>query len=343
MMRMPKFRYFAPKTLKEAAAILAGEGPTAMIVAGGTDLYPNMKRRHQMPKTLVGLRRISRLTGLRGSARGGFSLGPATTLTEMEEHRALRDAWPGLHEAVRSISTPILRNMGTIGGNLCLDTRCNYYNQTWEWRRAINFCMKCDGDVCWVAPGSDVCLAVSSSDSAPMLCAMDAKLRLVSSAGERTLSACDFFRHDGIQYLAKQPDEILAGIDLPPVDGRRTAYRKLRRREAFDFPVLGVAATLRFEGPVVSEARLWLGAVASSPVRADGAERALAGKPLTEESIDAASRLAFPRAKPVDNTDLGVRWRKEMARLLTRDALRSLRQPPSPRARKPIDGLGGTS
>jgi len=334
MMRLPEFRYLAPKSLREAAAILTGEGPTAMIVAGGTDLYPNMKRRHQTPATLVSLRHVARLAGVRalrlatggdgGAARGLF-IGPNTTLTAMEENALLRRAWPGLHEAVRTISTPILRNMGTIGGNILLDTRCNYYNQSYEWRRAINFCMKCDGSVCWVAPGSDICLAVSSSDSAPMLCAIGARLRLVSSQGERTVEARELFQKDGIRYLAKRPDEILSGIELPPSHGWRTAYRKLRRREAFDFPVLGVAVALRFEGDVVAEARLWLGAVASAPIAVPEAEAALAGAPLTEERIDTASRLAFPKAKPVDNTDFGVRWRKEMARLLTRDALRSFR------------------
>jgi 4-hydroxybenzoyl-CoA reductase subunit beta len=326
MMRLPRFRYMAPATLKEAARVLAGEGPGAMVVAGGTDLYPNMKRRHQMPKTVVALRRLQRLRGIRGSARRGFSVGPLTTLTEMEESAALRRAWPGLHEAVRTISTPILRNMGTIGGNLCLDTRCNYYNQNYEWRRAINFCMKCEGVVCWVAPGSDVCLAVSSSDGAPMLCAIGARLRLVSAAGERSIEAKDLYVRDGIRYLSKRPDEILAGIDLPQAAGWRTAYRKLRRREAFDFPVVGVAACVRFEGPLVAEARLWLGAVASAPVAAEEATRALTGRPLDDQAIDAASRLAWPVAKPVDNTDFGVRWRKEMARLLTRDALRAVRQ-----------------
>ena len=326
MMRLPRFRYTAPATLMEATRVLAGEGPEAMVVAGGTDLYPNMKRRHQMPKSVVALRRLERLRGIRGSARGGFSVGPLTTLTEIEESAPLARAWPGLHEAVRTISTPILRNMGTIGGNLCLDTRCNYYNQNYEWRRAINFCMKCEGEVCWVAPSSDVCLAVSSSDGAPMLCAIGARLRLVSASGGRVIETKDLYVRDGIRYLSKRPDEILASIDLPPAAGWRTAYRKLRRREAFDFPVVGVAACLRFEGPVVAEARLWLGAVASAPVDAGEAARALVGRPLDDEAIDAASRLAWPVAKPVDNTDFGVRWRKEMARLLTRDALRSLRR-----------------
>jgi 4-hydroxybenzoyl-CoA reductase subunit beta len=327
MMRLPRFTYLAPKTVREAAAMLSAEGPQAMLVAGGTDLYPNMKRRHQMPKTLVAMRRLERLRGVRGSAAKGFALGAGTTLTDLDEHAPLARAWPGLHQAVHSISTPILRNMGTLGGNLCLDTRCNYYNQNYEWRRAINFCMKCDGDTCWVAPGSDTCLAVSSSDTAPMLCAIGARLHLVSSRGERTIDARALYARDGIRYLTKPHDEILTAVDLPPATGWRTAYRKLRRREAFDFPVLGVAVCLRCEGDVVAEARLWLGAVAESPVEAPDAARALVGSRLGEDAIETASRLAYPLAKPVDNTDFGVRWRKEMSRLMTRDALRSLRAP----------------
>jgi 4-hydroxybenzoyl-CoA reductase subunit beta len=325
MMRLPRFRYLAPRTVAEAAAILAGEGPEAMAVAGGTDLYPNMKRRHQVPKVVVGLRRIETLRGVRRSRRGGgLWIGPATTLTDLEREPRLRDGYPGLRQAIGSIATPILRNMGTLGGNICLDTRCNYYDQTWEWRRAIDFCMKCDGDTCWVAPGSEVCLAVNSSDTAPVLCALGARLLLVSRRGERTIEARDLYRPDGIRYLAKRPDEIVAGVELPPPGRHRSAYRKLRRRGAFDFPVLGVAACLRLEGGVVADARLWLGAVSMAPLEAAEAQKALAGRPLTEETIAAAARLAYPRAKPVDNTDFTVRWRKEMTRRYVADALRAL-------------------
>jgi 4-hydroxybenzoyl-CoA reductase subunit beta len=327
MMRLPKFRYYAPKTAAEAAAILHGEGPQAMVVAGGTDLYPNMKRRHQTPKTLVGLRGIEKLRGVKGSPARGLWIGPGTTLTELEQNPRVRRHYPGLFQAIHSISTPILRNMGTIGGNICLDTRCNYYDQNYEWRRAINFCMKCDGDICWVAPGSDVCLAVSSSDTAPVLCALGARLHLASKKGERTIEAKDLYNRDGIHYLTKRPEEILAGISLPPGAALlRSAYRKLRRREAFDFPVLGVAACLGIERDVVTDARLWLGAVSMAPIEAAAAQTALVGRPLTDEAIEEAARLAYPLAKPVDNTDFALRWRKEMVRRFTRDALREIRQ-----------------
>jgi 4-hydroxybenzoyl-CoA reductase subunit beta len=327
MMRLPKFRYVAPAGVPEAAAILHGEGPRAMVVAGGTDLYPNMKRRHQAPQVVIGLRNISGLRGVRGTPERGVWIGPGTTLTDLEESPLLRKAYPGLWEAIHSISTPILRNMGTIGGNICLDTRCNYYNQNYEWRRAINFCMKCDGEICWVAPGSDICLAVNSSDTAPVLCAYGARFHLAGRKGERTIEARDFYHRDGIRYLAKRADEILTGITLPPGAARlRSAYRKLRRREAFDFPVLGVAACARLEKGVVAEARLWLGAVSMAPVEAEGAQAALVGRPLTDESIEEAARLAYPLAKPVDNTDFGVRWRKEMTLHFVRQALLALRK-----------------
>jgi 4-hydroxybenzoyl-CoA reductase subunit beta len=279
---------------------------------------------------VVGLRRIGTLRGARwGGDRRASSIGPMTTLSELEAEPRLRQGHPGLHEAIRSISTPILRNMGTIGGNLCLDTRCNYYDQNWEWRRAIDFCMKCDGDTCWVAPGSDTCLAVNSSDTAPVLCALGARVRLVSRRGERVIEAKDLYRPDGIRYLSKKPDEILAGIELPPAGRWRSAYRKLRRREAFDFPVLGVAACARFAGGVVAEARIWLGAVWMAPVEAAEAAAVLAGRPLDREAIAEAAGLAYPRSRPVDNTDFTVRWRKEMTRRLVADALAALAGPAS--------------
>ncbi len=326
MMRLPKFRYLAPRSVREAAHMLISEGPEASLVAGGTDLYPNMKRRHQRPKVLVGLRRIESLKGVKGNAARGLWIGPSTTLTDLERHTVLRQRYPGLFQAIHSISTPILRNMGTIGGNICLDTRCNYYDQNYEWRRAINFCMKCDGEVCWVAPGSDLCLAVSSSDTAPVLCAMRARVHLASEDGERSIEAKDLYRRDGIHYLTKRPDEIVTGIEIPPAAGWRSAYRKLRRREAFDFPVLGVAACLRLEDGVVSEARVWLGAVSMAPVEAAAAQAGLVGRPLTDEAIEEAARLAYPLSKPVDNTDFGLRWRKEMTRHFVLETLREIRK-----------------
>lgn len=321
MLRLPTFTYLAPRTLAEAASLLSEHGSQAMVVAGGTDLYPNMKRRQMEPRVLIGVARIPELRGVQGSAREGFTIGAGTTLTAVAAHPELARAWPGLTTAAGVVSSPQLRNMGTIGGNVCVDTRCNYYNQTWEWRRAVGFCMKKDGAVCLVAPGSRRCWAVSSSDTAPMLCALGARARLVSTRGDRTVPVAELYRDDGIEYLARRPDEILAALVLPPADGWRSAYLKLRRRGAFDFPVLGVAVAARLEGDRVREATIVLGGVASRPREAPEAAAALAGERLDEAVITRVADLAAGPARPLDNTDFTHPYRKRMTRVFVRRAL----------------------
>lgn len=327
MMRLPRLRYLAPRTIQEAAAALADAGPEGALLAGGTDLLPNMKRRQQVPRLLIGLRGVQ---GLRARELGAAArLGAGLTLSEILRDAPLCAAYPGLRQAVASISTPPLRNMGTLGGNICLDTRCNYYDQGLEWRRAIDFCMKKDGRVCWVAPASPRCWAVSSSDTAPLLVALGARVVLQSRQGERELAAEDLFVDDGIAYLSRRPDEVLTDVVLPPHAGLRCTYLKLRRRGAFDFPVLSVAAALRLDGeqdgaPVV-EARLVLGAVGSHPVLTAEASALLVGRPLSDSAISEAAEVAARLAKPLDNTDYPLGWRKRMAGRLVIAALRELR------------------
>ncbi len=331
MMRLPTFTYRAPKTVDEAVSILAAEGPEAAPVAGGTDLYPNMKRRHQTPSVLVGLRGIRALSERSGNPESGLRIGAGMSLTRVCEDPVVKTHYAGLARAVQSISTPLLRNMGTLGGNLCLDTRCNYYNQNYEWRKAIGFCMKRDGDTCWVARSSPKCLAVSSSDSVPLLVALKARAVLVGPQGEREVAVEEMFHNDGIRYLTKTPDELLTAVVLPPIGGRRrgdllwrATYWKLRRRGAFDFPVLGVAGCLWMDGPRVEEARIVIGGVASAPLRQPETEQALRGQVLEEEVIEAAAKLAYRPTKPLDNTDFVVLWRKQMAEVYVRRMLREL-------------------
>jgi 4-hydroxybenzoyl-CoA reductase subunit beta len=324
VIRLPPFAYLAPRRLDEAVRWLDEHGADAQVVAGGTDLFPNMKRRQLEPRVLVGLRGIPELTRVSGAARTGLLVGAGVTLSRVAGHPEIAAHYPALARAAGLVSTPQLRNMGTLGGNLCLDTRCNYYNQSHEWRRAIGFCMKKDGDVCLVAPGSARCWAVSSSDTAPVLCAIGAEATLVGLEGERRLPVAGLYRDDGIRYLAKAPDEILTAIHLPPSDGWRATYWKLRRRGSFDFPVLGVAAAVRLEDGICREARIVLGAVGSAPRAAPEAARALAGERLTEETIARAAEAAARPAKPLDNTDLVYHYRKRMTRAYVTRALREL-------------------
>jgi 4-hydroxybenzoyl-CoA reductase subunit beta len=323
MMRLPPFRYLAPRDAAEVAAVLAGEGPTASIVAGGTDLFPNMKRRHQVPATLVSLRRADDLRGVQ--VNGAVAIGANETLRHLERHAVLKARLPALWTAVQSISTPVLRNMGTLGGNVCLDTRCNYYDQSWEWRRGVDFCLKCEGDTCWTAPSSSVCWAVNSSDTVPVLVALEATFTLRSTQGERTLPALELFGQDGIDYLTKRRDEVLTRITVPDQGAARSVYRKVRRRGAFDFPVAAVAARVEMDGEAVREARIVLNAVGPRPVLCEEAAAFLRGKPLGEEEIAEAARLAARGAKPLDNTDHVSQWRKKVVQVEARRALASLR------------------
>jgi 4-hydroxybenzoyl-CoA reductase subunit beta len=335
MMRLPLFRYESPSSISEAARILAGEGPRAQLLAGGTDLLPNMKRRQQTPAVVIGLRKIAALSesrwGVEGSVNGNrsVSLGACTTLTQLVRNRRLAEAAPALWEAAAQIATPHLRSMGTLGGNLCLDTRCNYYDQNYEWRKAIDFCMKKDGKICWVATSSPRCLAVSSTDTAPALLALGARIRLVSIKGEREIALSDLYRNDGIEYLTRRPDEILTEVMLDLPVGWRSTYWKLRRRGAIDFPVLSVAAAARFEGAGrgarVAEARIVLGSVASRPLLADEASAGLVGRALGDEAIEEAATRAARLAKPMDNTDFVLGWRKRVTREFVTYALRQLR------------------
>jgi 4-hydroxybenzoyl-CoA reductase subunit beta len=383
MLRLPPFRLLRPRTLAEAARLLVEEGaadqtavgpvgsagtasspagsagtaPPVRLVAGGTDLWPNMKRRHQRAAAVVSLMGVPELAGIRNGggaaasgpdapgrpdgpaadaapgADGAVRIGATTLLDDVARHPLVAGRYPALAAAVASISSPPLRNMGTIGGNLCVDTRCTYYNQTEEWRRSIDYCMKAEGTICWVATSSPRCWAHSASDSAPMLCALGAGVRLASARGERVVPVAGLYRDDGIDYLARRPDEILAEIELPADAGRdrcRSAFWKLRRRGSIDFAVLSVAAAVWTDAAGdVSRARIYLGAVGSAPVAAEAAAELLVGQPLRalagdQELLAAAGRLVRKTATPMDNTDFQAQWRGVMAARYAEAALREL-------------------
>jgi 4-hydroxybenzoyl-CoA reductase subunit beta len=325
MMRLPKFDYRVPREIAEAVKIMAGSGPEGQFVAGGTDLYPNMKRRQQTPRTVISVMRVPELNQITGDGRRGLVIGASVNLTDICENPVINRDYPVIAHAARTISTPILRNMGTIGGNLLLDTRCNYYDQNYEWRKGINFCLKKDGDVCWVAPGSSKCWAVQSSDLVPVMVAIGAKFRLASTLGERMIDAAGFYNDDGIDYLKKRPDELLVDIHLPTLNGWRASYQKLRRRGAFDFPVLGVAAWIQVDqSGSVKDAKLVLGGIAPSPVEVKEAGDALIGHAFDDDHIQAAAEAAYVKARPLDNTDFVMNWRKQMTRQYTLRALRDL-------------------
>ncbi len=327
MLRLSRFDHHSPRTLEEAVRLIADPERQAAFVGGGTDLYPAMKRGLVEPKAVISLRQVRDLRGIRTNPDGSLTIGATTTLEEVVRDRSIADGYPALNQAARLVASPQIRAMATVGGNLCSDTRCNYYDQSFLWRQAVDFCLKKDGDICRVAPGSTRCWAVSSSDLAPVVLALGARVRLVSVRGNRTVPAREFFRDDGIAHLSKAPDEILAHVELPPSDGLLSLYLKLRRRGATDFPVLGLAVAARIDrGGRCHLARIVVGAVGPCPVEIEEAERVLVGNRITQERIEQAAKIVFGAIRPMDNTDLTPYHRKRVAQLYVRRALEELRR-----------------
>jgi 4-hydroxybenzoyl-CoA reductase subunit beta len=302
---------------------MAASNPGAKFIAGGTDLVPNLKRRQFDAPALISLSALPDGRGIVGDASRGVTIGPGTTLDELARHPALAGEYRALAQACGVVSTPQIRYMGTLGGNLLVDPRCNYYNQTYAWRKAVGFCMKRDGDICLVARSSPRCWAVSSSDSAPVALALKAELTLHGTEGSRRVPAADLYKDDGIDYTTKRADEVITAIHLPAAGGKVTsAYWKLRRRPAFDFPILGVAIALAWDDGVIREARGALGAVGSHPVDITSFLAPLTGTRPDDARIAEVAGGADKPSRPLDNTDLSHYWRKRMTKVYIERALR---------------------
>jgi 4-hydroxybenzoyl-CoA reductase subunit beta len=330
VLRLPRFQFVAPASLAQASAILGQ--PTAMAVAGGTDVYPKMKRRQFTPETLVSLRNVvdgeirNGTPHTHDASRRGLRIGAGATLTAVAEHPLVRERYPALALAAGVISTPQLRNMGTLGGNLCLDTRCNWYDQSLFWRTAEGYCMKTHpAVVCRVATSSPRCLAVASADTVPALIVLGAQVAVANAAGERELDLVDLYREDGIRYLTLATDDIVTEVRLPDASGWRSTYLKLRERGAFDFPICGVAAAVRFQDDVCADARVAITALGSSPQLVSQAREALVGTRLEDAAVERAADAVYAAARPLDNTSGTIAERKRASRVFAARALRALR------------------
>jgi 4-hydroxybenzoyl-CoA reductase subunit beta len=336
MLRLPRFQLHTPASVHDAALLLqehrAAEqdaaktgtpGIAVMLVAGGTDLFPNMKRRQFTPTTLIALGRALPRTIKNGD---GLTIGAGATLTMVANDGRVVEGYRALSESASLISTPQLRNMGTIGGNLCLDTRCNWYDQSLFWRMAEGMCMKTDPSVvCRVAPSSPRCLAVASADTVPALLALGASVRVVNAGGDRVVPLAELYREDGISPLTIGRDDIATEILLPRADGWRSTYLKLRDRGSFDFPIVGLAAAVKMDGDIVRDARVAMTAVGSRPVLVEAAATALIGSKLEDDVIAAAADAAHKVARPMDNTSGTIAQRKKTVPVFASRALRSLR------------------
>lgn len=326
MVTLPSFEFMAPETIAEAVKLTARYKEHAKILAGGTDLIPSMKNKLFEPEAVISLGNIRELRRIHFDEQKGLTLGGLVSLTEIGNHPYITQHYPVLAETAKKVATPLLQNKGTIGGNILLDTRCYYYNQSYFWRKAVNNCMKKDGDICRVAPGGHRCYAISSCDTVPVLYALNAAIRLVNAHGERLVPLREFYKNDGMSFNDLQPDEILTEVHLPqPAEGFRGAYMKLRRRQAIDYPMLGVMVGLVLDkDEICRDAKIILGAVFSCPWEVTEAQNILIGKKITEKLIEDAAEIAYETAKPMDLTNFRPAYRKRMVKVFTKRILQTL-------------------
>jgi 4-hydroxybenzoyl-CoA reductase subunit beta len=322
---LPDFKLLRPRTLADAVGQLNQHAGNIRIIAGGTDLLPSMRQKLLDSQYLLDICHIAGMKEIRPQGDGGVEIGALTALTAIERSDLLRDLYPVLCEAAGTVASPVLRNMGTIGGNICLDTRCLWYNQSLAWRKSCGFCIKKDGNLCHVAPGSARCWAAFSGDTPPALLCLDAEIEIASFAGTRRVRLADFYTGDGLEYRKLQPEELVTRIILPgSTAGYRGRYRKLRVRGSIDYPLAGVAVVMKQSNGYLEGVRIGLTAVNPAPVLVKGVTEFLEGKSLTDELAEAAGDLAAKTAKPLTTSSLTPEYRREMIRVFTKRALLSL-------------------
>jgi len=326
MLRLPRFDAVAPRTIEEAVAALARPG--ARLVAGGTDILPNLKHRLDRPQVLVSL------SGVEGLAHvtkddDALRIGASVTLTELNEHELVQELFPSLATAAGLVASPSIRNMGTIGGNIHLDTRCRYVNQTEFWRSAIGGCLKSEGDLCHVVPGGRNCVAAFSSDCVPVLISLDASVALVGPTGERLIALADYYNTDGVNHINKEADELMTELRIPlPAGPQRTTYAKWTVRSSIDYPLVSVA--LRFDldqdssDATITGARICIGVLNAKP-RLIADDKSLVGRTLSDPAtVKAVSDLVHKKGKPLENVPYEAPYRRKMLPVYTRRAMTAM-------------------
>jgi 4-hydroxybenzoyl-CoA reductase subunit beta len=318
---LPEFKLLRPRSLDQCLEYLDRHSGNIRVLAGGTDLIPSMRQRLFEPEYVLDLRGVAELRGIK-TADSAVEIGALTTLRSIEHSEFLRQHYPVLTEAAATVASPVLRNMGTIGGNICLDTRCLWYNQSLTWRKGCGFCIKKDGELCHVAPGGTKCWAAFSGDTPPALLCLQSEIEITSPNGVRRIPLQDFYTGLGDTYRKLQPNELLTRVFLPASSaGYRGMYRKLRVRGSIDYPLAGVAITMKRSNGHIADARIGITAVNPAPVLVKGASELLNGNALDEALAEQVGDLAARTAKPLTTSALTPEYRREMIRVFTKRAL----------------------
>jgi 4-hydroxybenzoyl-CoA reductase subunit beta len=321
-MSLPTFQLLRPRTLDEAVASLSKHSDEVKVIAGGTDLLPSMKQKLFTPPYVLDLRGVSELRGIHEMPGGGLSIGALTTLASIEHSQTIQRDYAVLYQATKTVASPVLRNMGTLGGNICLDTRCLWYNQSLLWRKSCGFCLKKDGDLCHVAPGGKTCWAAFSGDTPPALLCLGAELEIAGPDGVRRVPLSEFYVNDGIVRLHLSSQELVTRIHLPEASkGWRGSYQKLRVRGSIDYPLAGVAVALKLRDGRVEDARMAITAANPAPHLIKDLDARLVGMEVNAEFAEQIGELASRTAKPLTTSALTPEYRREMVKVFAKRAL----------------------
>ena len=319
-MHLDEFDLHRPRTVDEAVRLAADFPGAADYLAGGTDLLPNYKMHLNLKRHLIALEDVSELRG-----HSATRIGAMERLADVEADPAFLRAYPGLRDALSEVATPLVRSSGTVGGNLLVETRCFFFNQSYFWRASLGFCLKADGDRCHVVPQTERCYATFSGDLAPALLVLDAEVELAGPTGRRRLALADLYdaTGDGIRRTRIHPGELLVAVHLPAhAAGQRGRYKKLRVRPSFDFPELGVAVAGRWSAERVTSLRLAVGGLETYPRRFDDLTAPLAGGVFSDAAVAQLADAVMKRVRPVHNTFLLPDYRRRMVEVYVRRAVR---------------------
>ena len=343
-MSLPAFHLLRPRTVDEAVALLAKHAGTLQVLAGGTDLIPSLRQHLFAPEHVLDIRGIEELRGIRVRDGVGVEIGALTSLSTVEDSEFIRRNYPVLHQAASTVASPVLRNMATVGGNICLDTRCLWYNQSLAWRKSCGFCIKSprranvgragseqpEGDICHVAPGGTKCWAAFSGDTPPALLCLNAELEFAGPSGFRRMPLKDFYTGEGDRHIKLGKDELLIRVLLPETSaGYSGAYRKLRVRGSIDYPLMGVAVALKLRNgggeastvPIIEDARVAITAVNPAPMLVEAAAHALIGRQADEHVATVVGELAAGVARPLTTSALTPEYRREMVKVFAKRAV----------------------
>jgi 4-hydroxybenzoyl-CoA reductase subunit beta len=324
MLRLHSYQFHRPRSVQQAADLLAAHPQDVMLIAGGTDVMPNMKHRLFTPNHVVGIKQLSELKGIQ-VVNNELVIGASETLTDISQHPLVLKHLPALSKAAGLVAGPQLRNMGTIGGNICLDTRCTYYNQTYFWRNALGFCLKKDGTVCHVTKVGKKCVAAHSADTPPVLMTVGAMVDLRSAEGTRSVSVADFFIADGIWNNVRKPNEIVTRVRIAlPSATTRTAFIKMRQRQSIDFSLLSMGIAVDVEGDTIKACKIVVSSLGSRPRDVAGLDKVAVGQQLNSSTVDAIADRAYQQCHPLENIIVDPDWRRAMVPVYLRRAFAEL-------------------